>query len=81
MTYEETKMNNGNNRARAEKDLNRKIDQLRQLLQTANYENYDFVYLPVGDALTVVQLLEDYRRLNGGRNHEPAKEHGEAVLP
>ena len=74
-------MNNGNNGARAEKDLNRKIDQLRQLLQTANYENYDFVYLPVGDALTVVELLEDYRRLKGGVNHEPKTERRADPVP
>lgn len=61
-------------------DLDRKIEQLRRLLQTAHYENYEFVYLPVGDALTVVELLEDYRRLKGGGNHEPAKEQGEDVL-
>lgn len=62
-------------------DLERKIDQLRRLLQTAHYENYDFVYLPVGDALTVVELLEDYRRLKGGGNHEPKTERRADPVP
>ena len=53
-------------------DLDRKIKQIRRLLQTAHYENYDFIYLPVGDALTVAQLLEDYRRLKGGGNNAEA---------
>ena len=43
-------------------DLDRKIDQLRRLLYATHYEDYDFIYLPVPDALTIVQLLEDYRR-------------------
>ena len=62
-------------------DLDRKIDQLLRLLYATHYEDYDFIYLPVPDALTIVRLLEDYRRLKGGVNHEPAKEHGETVLP
>ncbi len=43
-------------------DLDRKIDQLRRLLYATHYENYDFIYLPAADALTIVRLLEDYRR-------------------
>lgn len=62
-------------------NVDRKIEQLRRLLQTAHYENYDFVYLPVGDALTVVELLEDYRRLKGGRNHEPKTERRADPVP
>ena len=61
--------------------VDRKIEQLRRLLQTAHYENYDFVYLPVGDAVTVVELLEDYRRLKGGVNHEPKTERREDPVP
>ena len=51
-------------------DLERKIDQLRRLLQTAHYENYDFVYLPVGDAVTVVEFLEEYKRKEDKRGGE-----------
>ena len=43
-------------------DINRKIAQLRRLLYATHYEDYDFIYLPVPDAITIVQLLEDYRR-------------------
>ena len=43
-------------------DVDRKIAQLRRLLYATHYEDYDFIYLPVPDALTIVQLLEDYRR-------------------
>ena len=42
-------------------DIDRKIAQLRRLLYSTHYEDYDFIYLPVPDALTIVQLLEDYR--------------------
>lgn len=55
-------------------NVDRKIEQLRRLLQTAHYENYDFVYLPVGDALTVVELLEEYKRKEGKRNGETDRE-------
>ena len=53
-------------------DLDRKIKQIRRLLQTAHYENYDFIYLLTGDALKIVQLLEDYRRLKGGNKSAEA---------
>jgi hypothetical protein len=42
-------------------ELDRKIEQLRRLLYATHYENYDFIYLPAADALTIVRLL-DYRR-------------------
>ena len=48
-------------------DLDRKIDQLQRLLYATHYEDYDFIYLPVPDALTIVQLLEEYRRK--GQDH------------
>ena len=41
-------------------DLERKVAQLRRLIRTAHEENYDFVYLPVGDAKVIVRLLEVY---------------------
>ena len=44
------------------KDIDRKIAQLRRLLYATHFEDYDFIYLPAPDALTIVQLLEDYRR-------------------
>ena len=43
-------------------DLDRKIAQLRRLLYATHYEDYDFIYLPAPDALTIARLLEDYRR-------------------
>ena len=42
-------------------DLDRKIDQLRRLLYVTHDDDYDFIYLPAADALTIVRLL-DYRR-------------------
>ena len=62
-------------------DLDRKIDQLQRLLYATHYEDYDFIYLPVPDALTVVRLLEDYRRLKGGVNHEPKTERRANPVP
>ena len=44
------------------KDIDRKIAQLRRLLYATHFEDYDFIYLPASDALTIVRLLEDYRR-------------------
>ena len=41
-------------------DRERKVAQLRRLIRTAHEENYDFVYLPVGDAKVIVRLLEVY---------------------
>ena len=41
-------------------DRERKVTQLRRLIRTAHEENYDFVYLPVGDAKVIVRLLEVY---------------------
>jgi hypothetical protein len=43
-------------------DLDRKIAQLRRLLYATHYEDYDFIYLPVTDAITIVRLLEEFRR-------------------
>ena len=43
-------------------DLDRKIAQLRKLLYVTHDDDYDFIYLPAADALTIVRLLEDYRR-------------------
>ena len=40
-------------------DRERKVKQLKKLVKTAHNENYDFVYLPVGDAKTIIRLLED----------------------
>lgn len=39
-------------------DAERKVKQLKRLIKTAHNENYDFVYVPVGDAKTIVRLLE-----------------------
>ena len=44
------------------KYIDRKIAQLRRLLYATHFEDYDFIYLPASDALTIVRLLEDYRR-------------------
>ena len=44
------------------KDLDRKIRQLRKLLSATSKSAYDFIYLPAPDALTIVQLLEEYKR-------------------
>jgi len=41
-------------------DRERKVAQLRRLIRTAHEENYDFVYLPVGEAKVIVRLLEVY---------------------
>ena len=62
-------------------DLDRKIDQLRRLLYATHYKDYDFIYLPAPDALTIVRLLEEYRRLKGGVNHEPKTEHRADPVP
>jgi hypothetical protein len=40
-------------------DRERKVRQLRKLIKAAHNENYDFVYLPVGDAKTIIRLLEE----------------------
>jgi len=40
-------------------DRERKVKQLRHLIKVAHEENCDFVYLPVGDAKTIVRLLEE----------------------
>ena len=63
------------------KDVERKIKQLRRLIDATHYEDYDFIYLPVPDAITIVQLLEDYRRLKGGVNHEPKTERRADPVP
>ena len=55
-------------------DIDRKLKQLRSLIATAHYENYDFVFMPVGDAKTIVRLLEELKK-----NREVMKD-GEAVL-
>lgn len=39
-------------------DRERAVSQLKHLIQTAHDENYDFVYIPVGNAKTIVRLLE-----------------------
>ena len=62
-------------------DIDRKIAQLRRLLYATHYEDYDFIYLPVPDALTIVRILEDYRRLEGGVNHEPKTERRADPVP
>ena len=62
-------------------DIDRKIAQLRRLLYATHYEDYDFIYLPVPDALTIVRILEDYRRLEGGVNHEPKTERRADQVP
>jgi hypothetical protein len=51
-------------------DVDRKIDQLRRLLYATHYEDYDFIYLPVPDARTIVRLLEEYRRDENERAEE-----------
>lgn len=40
-------------------DRERKVRQLRKLIKAAHNENYDFVWLPVGDAKTIIRLLEE----------------------
>lgn len=40
-------------------DRERKVRQLQKLIKAAHNENYDFVYLPVGDAKTIIRLLEE----------------------
>ena len=40
-------------------DRERKVRQLKKLIKAAHNENYDFVYLPVGDAKTIIRLLEE----------------------
>jgi len=53
-------------------DRERKVKQLRHLIKVAHEENYDFVYLPVGDAKTVVRLLEEQEIVleGGGKSAE-----------
>ena len=54
-------------------DRERKVKQLRHLIKVAHEENYDFVYLPVGDAKTVVRLLEEQEIvLEGGDKNAEA---------
>ena len=40
-------------------DRERKVKKLRYLIKVAHEENYDFVYLTVGEAKTIVRLLEE----------------------
>ena len=44
-------------------DRERKVAQLRRLIRTAHEENYDFVYLPVGDAKVIVRLLDERKEV------------------
>ena len=64
------------------KDAERKVKQLRRLIETAHAENYDFVYMPVGDAKTIVKLLsreegfvrcEDCRYFQTWKDSEPLR--------
>lgn len=43
-------------------DRERVVKKLRQLIKAAHEENYDFVYLDVGKAKTIVRLLEEQER-------------------
>ena len=56
-------------------DRERKVKQLRHLIKVAHEENYDFVYLPVGDAKTVVRLLEEQEIVleRGGKSAEAVR--------
>lgn len=63
-------------------DRERKVKQLRHLIKVAHEENYDFVYLPVGDAKTIVRLLEEQEIvLEGGGAHEPEKKRRPNPVP
>lgn len=57
-------------------DRERKVKQLRRLIAVAHAENYDFVYMPVGDAKTIVRLLEEQER---GEHYE--KDHSGIRYP
>lgn len=43
-------------------DRERVVKKLRQLIKTAHAENYDFIYIDVGKAKTIVRLLEEQER-------------------
>jgi predicted O-methyltransferase YrrM len=40
-------------------DRERVVKKLRQLIKAAHAENYDFIYIDVGKAKTIVRLLEE----------------------
>lgn len=40
-------------------DRERVVKKLRALIRTAHNENYDFIYIDVGKAKTIVRLLEE----------------------
>ena len=60
-------------------DMERTIKRLERLIKTAHYENYDFVYIPVGTAKTIVRLLGERRREAGLRSasEQPSGDHVE----
>ena len=43
-------------------DRERVVKKLRALIRTAHNENYDFIYIDVGKAKTIVRLLEEQER-------------------
>ena len=51
-------------------DRERTVKRMKQLINNANDENYDFVYLNVGTARTIVRLLEEQER-GGGADGKP----------
>lgn len=40
-------------------DRERVVKKLRALIRTAHNENYDFIYIDVGKAKTIIRLLEE----------------------
>ena len=43
-------------------DRERTVKRMKRLIENADDENYDFVYLNVGTARTIVRLLEEQER-------------------
>ena len=56
-------------------DRERTVKKMKLLIDNADDENYDFVYLNVGTARTIVRLLEEQER--GGEAYgEPQPDEG-----
>ena len=56
-------------------DRERTVKKMKVLIDNADDENYDFVYLTVGTARTIVRLLEEQER-GGGSYGEPQPDEG-----
>ena len=56
-------------------DRERTVKRMKRLIDNANDENYDFVYLKIGTARTIVRLLEEQER-GGGADGKPQPDAG-----